>query len=666
MRIMLATKIGALCVVLAAALAGALTLQGYSQASAGLREQAEAALSSDALHVLDAVDTWNSQRIRDLEMLARLPEFGRAAASLGKPASLAADLTVAREALASMAAMDPEVDSIGLLDAQGAFVASSNQADLGQKVGQRDYFRAAMEGKNFTSGVSISTITDKPAIFHSVPVRSATGAVVGVVRSRATLAFVRSSVDRAGDRVGSGAGGVLLDEHGLVIHASFFPEWTLKPVAALSEKQRAELIADKRWGKRPPPEPARDRDLAAVVGRTERSVISWAASGRSLHAVAVPLKETRWVYVAAVPVATFDRAAQRFLRTAALSALIGLVVAAILARLFAGRVVAPIRRLTEASGRIVREGDLTGSVRVQSNDEVGQLAAAFDEMVQKLRDILRTLKQAAEVLTHAAQNLGATVADQDEVLSRQASALQETQVTAQEIKQTSILAAQKAETVLQVADRADAVGREGESALESSLEGIGHIRREAVDIGTSISALADQARQIAGITDTVKDLADQSNMLALNAAIEAVRSGEHGKGFSVVAREIRSLADQSIQSTGRVREILGQLSSTIGGAVKMVGQATQRMEGGAGQVRSSGERLRELSGIVRENSAAARQIAAAVSQQNAGIVQIFAAVTDQMGMMENARERIEQTSRAADEVKAVSRQVFDVVARYQI
>jgi methyl-accepting chemotaxis protein len=287
-------------------------------------------------------------------------------------------------------------------------------------------------------------------------------------------------------------------------------------------------------------------------------------------------------------------------------------------------------------------------------------------MVQKLRDILRGLKQGAEVLTQAAHNLGATVADQDEILARQASALQETQVTAQEIKQTSTLAAQKAEAVLQVADRADAVGRAGESALEHSLEGIGQMGREASEIGASISRLGDQARRIAGITDTVKDLADQSNMLALNAAIEAVRSGEHGKGFAVVAREIRTLADQSIQSTGRVREILNELSSTIGSAVKMVGQATQRMEGGAGQVRSSGERLRELSGIVKENSLAVRQIAAAVSQQNAGIVQIFAAVTDPMGMMENARERNDQTSRAAKEVKAVSRQVFDVVAQYRI
>src|SRR5205823_5185129 len=124
-------------------------------------------------------------------------------------------------------------------------------------------------------------------------------------------------------------------------------------------------------------------------------------------------------------------------------------------------------------------------------------------------------------------------------------------------------------------------------------------------------------RQIRGITETVKDLADQSNMLALNAAIEAVRSGEHGKGFAVVAREIRSLADQSIQATNRVRDILEDLGATIEGAVSITERGKQKMESSIALVRTSGDSLRELSGIVKDTSSAVRQIAAAVSQQNA-------------------------------------------------
>ena len=173
--------------------------------------------------------------------------------------------------------------------------------------------------------------------------------------------------------------------------------------------------------------------------------------------------------------------------------------------------------------------------------------------------------------------------------------------------------------MLKVAERADDIGRSGEQAIEQTLGGLTEIRSQVDAIAQKIGELAERTRQIGLITETVKDLADQSNMLALNAAIEAVRSGEHGKGFSVVAREIRSLADQSIQATNRVREILEDITAAIRTAVAITEKGSQKMESSLIQVRTSGENLRELSGIVKENSAAVRQIAAAVNQQNAGI-----------------------------------------------
>src|SRR5204863_3969142 len=163
----------------------------------------------------------------------------------------------------------------------------------------------------------------------------------------------------------------------------------------------------------------------------------------------------------------------------------------------------------------------------------------------------------------------------------------ETQATAQEIKQTSQLAAQKAESVLKVAEHADSVGRSGETAIEHSLGGLTDIRAQFQEVARCIRELNERTIQIGGITQTVKDLADQSNMLALNAAIEAVRSGEHGKGFAVVAREIRSLADQSIQATNRAREILEDISGSIRGSVAMTARSSQKIEGGLAQSQHS-------------------------------------------------------------------------------
>src|SRR5205807_3723982 len=163
------------------------------------------------------------------------------------------------------------------------------------------------------------------------------------------------------------------------------------------------------------------------------------------------------------------------------------------------------------------------------------------------------------------------------------------------------LAAEKAQAVVRVAEDADKMGKSGEGAVQESIAGLAAIRTQSAEIGERIRTLTDSARQIGGITETVKDLADQSNMLALNAAVEAVRSGEHGKGFSVVAREIRSLADQSIGATRRVSEILEALGGSIHSTVKMSEQGERAIGEGLVRVQESGNNLRGLLSITRQN-----------------------------------------------------------------
>jgi methyl-accepting chemotaxis protein len=345
--------------------------------------------------------------------------------------------------------------------------------------------------------------------------------------------------------------------------------------------------------------------------------------------------------------------------------LLALVVAALISLLLVARVVGPLRELTAAARQIV-EGDLSHEVQVKSSDEVGELASAFAQMVGKLKEVLGTLQESAQLLTRAGAELGASTNEQSQTITRQASALQQTQVTAQEIRQTSLLAAQKAEAVLKLTEDADQVSSQGEAAIEKSLGGLTDIRAQVVEMAEKISQLAERTRQIGGITETVKDLADQSNMLALNAAIEAVRSGEHGKGFAVVAREIRSLADQSIKATSRVREILEDIAEAIRSTVAISEHGSQKIEGGLLQVKQSGENLKQLSSIVRDNSSAVKQIAAAVSQQNAGITQIFSAVTDQTKLMDETMRRLDSTTQAASVLKDLSQRVSELVRQFRL
>src|SRR5438128_1924758 len=343
--------------------------------------------------------------------------------------------------------------------------------------------------------------------------------------------------------------------------------------------------------------------------------------------------------------------------------------------------VAPLSRMAEVALEIAggdlgaAEKRMGGAATVVSEadasmagqrDEVRRLAHSFARMLVALRETSSVMQESAERLTASVENLATAADQQTEIISRQAAALQETQVTAQEIKQTSQQTAVRAEEVLQAALRADEVSKSGESAINGSLDGMRHILQQVGEISGRIGELNERTQQIARITDTVKDLADQSNMLALNAAIEAVRSGEHGKGFAVVAREIRSLADQSIQATVHVREILEDISGAIRVAVSISERGSQKIDGGLEHVKQSGENLRELSNIVKDNSSAVRQIAAAVSQQNAGITQIFSAVTDQTRMMDETMRRLETTTQAARTLRELSQPVSEVVGRFRV
>jgi methyl-accepting chemotaxis protein len=644
----LVTKIVVLSAGISFVLALGLTIIGYRKASSGLEERTRSALSAESLLTASLIDAWASERIEGLKGLAGLRTARRLLETAASPA--VEDIDAANASLADVAAAEQDVESIALFDRNGRVLASSNQDDDGKNFAGRAYVREALAGRIFAGGV-LASPASKRMVFFGVPVRGSNGAIVGSVGSRASIQHVRDLVADV-RRAGSGAQGLLLDEGNALVATNADPAWLLRVPAEMGGSGASQPIPQ-----------AELSGLGAAVGA---GPVLWNGHGTPYLGVAQPLRRLRWTYLAALPVAEVRRAAREFLRTGALAAGVGVLLAFVLSSLQARRLVRSLLRLAEVSGRVVSEGDLTQTIGVESDDEVGVLAQSFGRMVQALREALHGLRQSADTLREASDDLGRTTKEQEEFLSHQAAALQETQVTAQEIKQTSLLAAQKAERVLEVAQRAELVGRNGEAAADSGVRGLSAIRTEAGEMGDRIQQLSERARQIGGITMTVKDLADQSNMLALNAAIEAVRSGEHGRGFSVVAREIRSLADQSIRATARVNEILTELTQSIAGAVQMASRSADKMAGGLQEVRATGDNLRELSLITKENVDAVRQISAAVSQQNAGIGQIFSAVTEQMKLMEETRARLEKTGAASMALREVANGLFGTLARYRL
>jgi methyl-accepting chemotaxis protein len=614
-----------------------------TQFKVALTDQVNDSLTSDAESIEELLEDSFSYNRKNVE------GWSESAAIRGALATSTFDKSDGE--LAALQQRYPEFLALVLFTLDGRAVSASSatlkQHFLAQPatVAATPWFKAALARRVSTAAAdAVDPILGKQVLYLGAPVVAPTdGQLIGVLigaydfASR-TASVVKAPVARAAER------GYTSFEL-MVARSDGTPLFDSNP--AVGSRMSPSEIA---------------RLIAASVGARENVA-------QVDDKVAVVIKggeETGWHYLALVDRDEAYATMRHSLMLAIVLAAVFGGIATLLSLLMARRMVRPINALNVAMDRIVREGDLTREVELGTQDEVGQLAATFSKMIVKLREIPFNLQESTRLLTESVANLSRLTGEQGQGISRQAAALQETQVTVQEIKQTSLLAAQKAETVLEVAERAQEIGREGETTIEKSLVALESIREQVEHIADKITGLTERTRQIGVITETVKDLADQSNMLALNAAIEAVRSGEHGKGFAVVAREIRSLADQSIQATNRVREILEDISTATQTAVTITEKGAARMEGGLVQVRTSGENLRELSGIVKENAAAVRQIAAAVSQQNAGISQIFAAVNDLNKMMDDTVKQLDQTSKSVDVLREVTERVTAVVKSFRL
>jgi methyl-accepting chemotaxis protein len=282
---------------------------------------------------------------------------------------------------------------------------------------------------------------------------------------------------------------------------------------------------------------------------------------------------------------------------------------------------------------------------------------------QEVHGLAENMGSGSGELAAVAQQLRTSAEDQTAGISRQASALQQLQATVEEIRQSSHVTADKAHQLATSAQSAEQVGRDGASAIEGTLSNLEAIRAEVSEMANRILALDARTREVSGIVDTVKTLADQSNMLAINAAIEAVRNGDSGKGFGVVAREMRSLADQSIQATVRIRDVLDGLSSSMRDTAKLSEQGEQRVRGSLDAVRTSGSQLQKLTSIISETSSSVRQITAAVAQQDVGTHQIAQAIQELSGQMQRTLKVVEETQTVTHSVQSLAERMSGMASQ---
>ena len=242
------------------------------------------------------------------------------------------------------------------------------------------------------------------------------------------------------------------------------------------------------------------------------------------------------------------------------------------------------------------------------------------------RTITRQLSESVAQLSSASAEILATTTQVASSAAETSSAVSQTTATVEEVKQTAQVASQKARYVSDSAQKATQTSQAGRKSVEDAIRGMQRIQEQMETIAESIVRLSEQGQVIGEIIASVNDLAEQSNLLAVNAAIEAAKAGEQGKGFVVVAQEIKSLAEQSKQATAQVRTILTDIQKATGAAVLATEQGSKAVEAGVRQSAEAGDSIRLLTDSVTEAAQAATQIAASSQQQMVGMDQVALAM----------------------------------------
>ncbi|MDP9527152.1 methyl-accepting chemotaxis protein [Pseudomonas protegens] len=329
-----------------------------------------------------------------------------------------------------------------------------------------------------------------------------------------------------------------------------------------------------------------------------------------------------------------------------ISTLLALLVGVLAAVIITRQITRPLQETLAVVERIA-SGDLTENLRVTRRDELGvlqqgiaRMGVTLRELIGGIRDGVTQIASAAEELSAVTEETSAGVNSQKVETDQVATAMHEMTATVQEV-------ARNAEQASQAAAAADGEARQGDKVVAQAIEQIERLASEVVRSTDAMTVLQQESDKIGSVMDVIKAVAEQTNLLALNAAIEAARAGEAGRGFAVVADEVRALAQRTQKSTEEIEELVAGLQNGTQQVATVMNNSRSLTDSSVELTRKAGASLESITRTVSNIQSMNQQIAAAAEQQSAVAEEISRSII-------NVRDVSEQTAAASDETAASS------------
>jgi len=377
--------------------------------------------------------------------------------------------------------------------------------------------------------------------------------------------------------------------------------------------------------------------------------------------------QMNWAVVSRIPVSTVKAAAMGAVAQTATVGLICTGGAFVALWFIAGSLSRPMARLAELlQGVASGNGDLTVRTNIVRDDEIGQASRNFDAFADSLERIMRDLAGSSESiagtmtqLKHTSDEMAGSMQGQRDQVRQVAAAIEEMSASVREVAQRTEAASTKSSEAQQQAD-------EGRHVVEETVGQIESIAKQVGEANETVVSLGKKSEEISRIIAVINDIADQTNLLALNAAIEAARAGEHGRGFAVVADEVRKLAERTTQATDEVAGSIRDIQSQTTVAVEKMNASQKQVGTGVSMARKAGEALGTIVGSSNFVQTEVKSIAATAEEQADASTKVSQNVDAISGEVERASEGAAQVAAAAANLDTQVQGLRAVVGRFKV
>lgn len=312
------------------------------------------------------------------------------------------------------------------------------------------------------------------------------------------------------------------------------------------------------------------------------------------------------------------------------------------------------------------DGDLTKRIEKKSNDELGDVVDWFNQFVDKLHTSISNVVSSIQPLTSLSVDLGALTSETLTITGDQNRATEAVSLVVEEMVSSVQAVSSHASSASEAANDADKAAKDGRDIVNKTVESINGLAQEVERAGEVIRKLEADTENVGTILDVIKGIAEQTNLLALNAAIEAARAGEQGRGFAVVADEVRTLASRTQDSTQEIQKVIEKLQTAARSAVEVMGQSKQRAQTSVEQAAQTGESLAAITERVEAINQMNMQIVSAAEEQKRAAYSIKENVIGIKETSESAMQSIQKVEVASASLVDISSNLQAVTGEFKV